>query len=240
MIDRSISIVLPAYNEAESIESAIENIFDFLKNNFIDFEIIVVDDGSRDDTYAICLSVKNRLNGNIKILQHNQNKGYGAALRTGLFSAEKELIFYTDSDNQFDISEILKFTKAINDCDLVIGYRIGRRDTVIRKFVSTVYKLIIRIIFGLKVRDVDCAFKLFKKECLNKLSIERDKFFVDTELLLKAQLKKCRIKEIGVKHLPREFGQSTVRFSNVFETLADIFYFWFKLRGNGYGNNKKV
>ena len=240
MNSKSISVVLPAYNEALSIKGELKDIFDFLKDNFNDFEIIVVDDGSKDDTYDICNSMVQKLGSRIKVLQHSKNKGYGAALRSGLFSSEKDLVFYTDADNQFDINELPKFIKAIENYDLVIGYRMGRQDTVVRKFASFAYKLLIRIIFGLKVKDIDCSFKLFKRRCLNNLSIEKDKFFVDTELLLKANLKGCKIKEIGVRHLPRKFGKSTVRFSHVFETLSDIIYFWPKLRRSVHGIHKEA
>ena len=238
MKHKSISVVLPAYNEALNIAGELGDIFDFLKDNFNDFEIIVVDDGSKDQTYSICSSVKNELGKNIRILKHEHNKGYGAALRTGLFSAKKDLVFYTDADNQFDISELLEFIKVIDNYDLVIGYRVGRQDAAIRKFTSAAYRLLIGIIFGLKVRDIDCSFKLFKRECLENLSIERDNFFVDTELLLKAKLNNCQLKEIGVKHFPRKFGRSTIRFWHIFVTLSDILYFCPKLKRSRYGSKK--
>ena len=237
---KSVSVVLPAYNEALNIAGELGDIFDFLKDNFNEFEIIVVDDGSKDQTYSICSSVRRELGKSIIVLKHEHNKGYGAALRTGLFSAKNDLIFYTDSDNQFDIRELLEFTKVIDNYDLVIGYRLGRQDAAIRKFTSVVYKLLIRTVFGLKVRDIDCSFKLFKRECLERLSIERDNFFVDTELLLKAKLNNCKLKEIGVRHLPRKFGRSTIRFWHIFATLSDILYFWPKLKRSRYGSNKEA
>lgn len=240
MKGNNISVALPAYNEAENIERVVESAFDFLKRHFTDFEIIVVDDGSEDNTYDICNSMIQRLGDKVKVLQHGKNKGYGAALRTGLFSAKSELVFYTDADSQFDISELLKFTADIDNYDLIIGYRVERQDSLVRKFTSSAYNLLIRLIFGLKVRDIDCSFKLFKNEFLDRLSIESDDFFVDTELLLKSKLNNCRLKEIGVKHLPRKHGKSTVKFSHVFQTLSDIIYFWPKLRRNVYGGNKKI
>jgi len=236
----NISVVLPAYNEAENIGRMVEGTFNFLENHFTNFEIIVVDDGSKDDTYDICNSMVQKMGSRIKVLQHSKNRGYGAALRTGLFSAENELVFYTDADNQFDISELLKFTADIDNYDLIIGYRVGRQDSLVRKFTSAAYNLLIRLIFGLKVRDIDCSFKLFKKEFFDRLSIERDGFFVDTEMLLKSKLNNCRLKEIGVKHLPRKYGKSTVNFFHIFETISDIIYFWPKLKRSVYGGNKKT
>jgi len=237
---KSIAVVLPAYNEEDNIAAAIKGIHGFLRENFSDFEIIVVDDGSFDKTHQECLKVKDDLGQSIKILKHEKNQGYGAALRSGLFSATKELIFYTDADNQFGISEIKKFIDFIADYDLVIGFRENRQDKFIRKFASAVYNRLIFLIFGLKVKDIDCSFKLFKKESLHKLSIERNHFFVDTELLIKAYLNNLKIKELPVRHLPRKLGKSTVKFTHIFTTLGDIFSLYSSLRRARYGSIKKA
>ncbi|MCD6134930.1 MAG: glycosyltransferase family 2 protein, partial [Candidatus Omnitrophica bacterium] len=154
------------------------------------------------------------------------NRGYGAALRSGLFSAQKELVFYTDADGQFDIEKLKDFVDAIKRYDLIVGYRIQRQDIWLRKLYSFVYNKLIQLLFGLRVRDIDCSFKLFRRDCLRKLSIERDNFFVDTELLLKAKNNNCRFREIGIKHRPRRKGKSTVKFKHIFVTLGDILYFY--------------
>lgn len=239
MNKKSISVVLPAYNEGKNIRGVIEKVFSFLKGNFSDFEIIVVDDGSRDDTYSVCQAVKAELGSALEVLRHLKNRGYGAALRTGLFSAAKNLVFYTDSDRQFDITELLKFTEAINNADYVIGYRLDRKDPFIRRLAARGYNWLIRMVFGLKVKDIDCSFKLFRKDCLRQLSIERDRFFVDTELLIKAGLKGFKLKQIGVKHFPRQSGKSTVKISHIFTTLGDMFYVWKKIRIKDKGKSKK-
>jgi len=231
MRQESISVVIPAYNEQKNIQCLVDKVFNFLKNNFEDFEIIIVDDGSCDDTYQICQQIKNKLGDSLRILKHQTNKGYGAALRTGLFSAEKQLIFYTDADNQFDIQELIKFVEAIEDVDYVIGYRKNRQDPVIRKFTARCYNYLIRFLFGLKVKDIDCSFKLFKRECLFSLSIERDNFFIDTELLLKAMFSGFKLKQIGVNHFSRKSGKSTVRLFHVFTTLSDVCYMRRRLGG---------
>ncbi len=237
MLNKTISVVFPAYNEAENIRDLIQSAFNFLKSNFSDFEIVVVDDGSKDDTYALCSQAKGPRGEHLRIIRHQKNQGYGAALRSGLFSAEKDFIFYTDADQQFDLSQVLKFFRDIDNYDLIIGYRINRQDTKLRKLVAFCYNRLIRIIFGLKVKDIDCSFKLFRRETLKALSIERDDFFVDTELLLKAKQKGFKLKEVGVKHLARKAGQSTVKFSHIFTTLSDIIYFLKKLKVNGYEAN---
>ena len=228
MYNYSISAVIPAYNEEENITQLIEKLYVFLKDNFSDFEIIVVDDGSRDFTYSRVLSLKNRLEKNLLLIRHKKNMGYGAALRDGLFSASKSLVFYTDSDNQFDIRDISKLVEHIKYYDIVVGYRKDRKDPALRKVASFVYNRIIRILFNLKVKDIDCSFKLFKRDNLRQLSIERSGFFVDTELLLKSKSRGFKIKEIGVRHFPRLRGKSTVGVMHIYKTIVDICHFYSK------------
>ena len=218
------------FNEEENIKIALGNIYNFLKSNFLDFEIIVVDDGSKDNSWQVCSGIKADLGDVLRIFRHSENRGYGAALRTGLFSAEKDLVFYTDSDNQYDITQISGFIEYIGEYDLVIGYRQERKDSPLRVFVSRGYRKLIHFIFGFKAKDIDCSFKLFKRSCLSQLSIDRDKFFVDTELLIKAKNKGFKIKELPVRHFSRRLGKSTVKVTHVFTTLKDIFYLYNKLK----------
>jgi len=225
-MQESISVVLPAYNEAENIKEVVEEIFGFLDKNFFDFEVIVVDDGSKDTTPQIVTALQKEKGNRLRLIRHSANRGYGAALRSGLFSAQKELVFYTDADGQFDIEKLKDFVDAIKEYDLIVGYRIQRQDIWLRKLYSFVYNKLIQLLFGLRVRDIDCSFKLFHRDCLGKLSIERNNFFVDTELLLKAKNNNCRFKEIGIKHRPRRKGKSTVKFKHIFVTLGDILYFY--------------
>ena len=232
MYQNSISFVLPVYNEQDNIKKSVDSAFDFLNNNFSDFEIIVVDDGSMDNTESLCRELSCQYKDRLVVLKHQHNRGYGAALRTGLFSAKHDLIFYTDADNQFDINEISKFMENIDNYDLVIGYRMKRKDFFLRKFCAFIYNRLIFFLFSLNVKDIDCSFKLFKRDSLKNLSIETDEFFVDTELLLKAKMNNFRQKEIGVKHFPRTQGKSTVKFYHVFSTLRDIVFLYPKLKLN--------
>jgi glycosyltransferase involved in cell wall biosynthesis len=232
MYPHSISFVLPAYNEQDNIPKSVDNAFNFLSNNFSDFEIIVVDDGSKDNTPAICQDLLWQYKDKIIILRHPQNKGYGAALRTGLFSAKKDLVFYTDSDNQFDITELSNFMPYIAGYDLVIGYRRNREDNLIRKFCALGYNRLIFFLFGLDVRDIDCSFKLFKRAALSLLSIDRDKFLVDTELLIKSKLRNFKIKQLPVTHFPRRAGKSKIKPQHIFTTLGDIAFLYKKLKFN--------
>ena len=230
MYPNSISFVIPAYNEQDNIKRSVESAFDFLNSNFSDFEIIVVDDGSKDNTQAICKNLVLQYGDRVIVLKHPENKGYGAALRTGLFSARKDLVFYTDADNQFDIREINVFMTYVADYDLVIGYRKNRQDRFIRKLCAFVYNRLIFLLFQLDVKDIDCSFKLFKRPALSLLSIDRDEFLVDTELLIKSKLNNLKIKQLPVTHFPRQAGKSTVKLRHIFSTLRDVVFLYKKLK----------
>lgn len=235
MFNRSFSFVIPAYNEQDNIQRAVDSAFEFLSKNFSRFEIVIVDDGSTDTTQAACEQILSRYGENVRVLRHDRNCGYGAALRSGLFSTKGDLVFYTDSDNQFDINEIMTLMPFIDDFDMVIGYRKERKDVFVRKFSSRVFNRLIFLIFGLDVKDIDCSFKLFRRESLHQVSIETDEFLVDTELLVKAKRKNLRIKELPVTHFPRKAGKSTVQFRHIFSSLRDICFLYKRLRKENDG-----
>jgi len=221
-----ISGVLPAYNEEENIEVAARGMAEvFGSLGFKDWEIIIVDDGSIDRTAQIA----DRLAGedpHIRVFHHNPNLGYAEALKTGFTNARHRLIFYTDSDNQFDVKELANILPLIEDCDIVNGFRIYRFDPLTRLVLSWGFNLLVRVVFRIKVRDIDCAFKLFRREVFDKVTIESKKFFVDAEILAKAQYRGFRMKEIGVRHYPRPAGRSTVRPSHIPSTLAELARIW--------------
>lgn len=225
-IGRRISVVLPAYNEAENIERQVRAVDEVLTAlRFDDYEVLVVNDGSRDATAEIVGRLKLEL-PRVVLRNHEVNKGYAQALRTGFTSAAMPLVFYTDSDNQFDVKEIKNLLASIDDYDIVCGFRIYRFDPFSRLVLSWGYNLMVRILFRIRVRDVDCAFKLFRREVFERINIESKKFFVDTEILAKAAKLNMRINEIGVRHYPRTAGQSTVRPSHVFHTLVEVAGMW--------------
>jgi glycosyltransferase involved in cell wall biosynthesis len=219
-----VSCVFPAYNEETNIESAIrEAIKVFIELN-IDYEIIVVDDGSEDKTSEITLSLAGK-NKKIRLIKHRINRGYADALKTGFKSATKTFIFYTDADNQFDLKDIAKALPLIKDVDMVIGYRLERADNFIRKVGSFGYNLLARKLLKLEVKDIDCAFKLFRREVFEKIEIETKAWLVDTEILAKARKQNMIIKEIAVKHLPRQHGKVTVKPGDIarsFKGLIDL------------------
>lgn len=221
----SISIVLPAYNEEENIEKAIKSCISILEkiSQGENYEVIVVDDGSKDKTGEIAEEIQEN-DANVKVIHHKKNKGYASALRTGFENAKFDLIFYTDADNQFDIAEIKNFLPLIKegDADVVVGYRVNRKDRIHRLFISWGYNFLIRILLGIKVKDVDCSFKLFKREVLQGVEIKHEGWLVDTEILAKVVKKGYNIEEIPVTHYPREKGKSTLSVSSIFHTFFGL------------------
>jgi glycosyltransferase involved in cell wall biosynthesis len=223
---RSISAVLPAYNEEDNIESAAKKMLEVLQSlPFEEREVIIVNDGSKDRTGAISDALA-ATHPEIRVIHHPTNWGYANALKSGFTSARYDVIFYTDSDNQFDVRELKNFIAPIEDYDLVCGFRIYRYDPFTRLFLSWGFNLLVRIIFRIRVRDIDCAFKLFRREIFDKVKIESEKFFVDAEILAKARYHKFSMTELGVRHYPRTAGRSTVRPSHIFYTLKELANIW--------------
>jgi glycosyltransferase involved in cell wall biosynthesis len=232
----SISAVLPAYNEEENIEKATILMAEVLQSLALrDWEVIVVNDGSLDRTGEIAEGLARADPAHIRVIQHNPNRGYAEALKSGFTSARYQLIFYTDSDNQFDVGELRSLLPLINDADIVCGFRIYRFDPLTRLVLSWGYNLLVRIVFRIRVKDVDCAFKLFRREVFERVTIESRKFFVDAEVLAKASYFGMRMVEVGVRHYPRPAGRSTVRPSHIFSTLAEITRMWISIHSKPKG-----
>lgn len=221
-----LSIVLPAYNESANIVAAIERALATAEHLVSEYEVIVVDDGSRDGTRAMVEELARRHRPHVRLLTHATNRGYGAALRTGFKQSRFELVFFTDSDNQFDISELEYFVPLMSDYDIVTGFRVYRYDTVVRCMLSWIYNRLVGAMFRLHVRDVDCAFKLMRREVVEQVTIQCDNFFVNTELLAKARKWNFRIAQKGVRHYPRTAGETTVRPSDIPRTLATVIAMW--------------
>lgn len=205
---RSLSIFLPAYNESENISKSVNALIRAIPDS-ISFELIVVDDGSTDSTPQIVRNlIKN--NDKIRLIRHRKNMGYGSAIATGLRASKKEWIFFADSDAQFDYRQIKKFINASNNYDMVIGYREKRADPFVRKLNSNIYNLCVKIIYRFWVKDVNCAFKLVKREVYENIKpIGSKGALVSAEIIIKAKRKKYNILELPVRHLPRKKGVQT-------------------------------
>lgn len=223
----SISAVLPAFNEEENIETAVTRLSEVLGSlKLSDWEVIIVNDGSVDSTGEIADRLASEDPEHIRVIHHNPNQGYAQALKNGFASARHQLFFFTDSDNQFDVREIRNLLPLIEKADIVCGFRIYRFDPLTRLVLSWGYNLLIRIIFRIQVRDIDCAFKLFRRQVFEHITIESKKFFVNAEILAKARYLKMQLIEIGVRHYPRPAGRSTVRASHIISTLKEIAEMW--------------
>jgi glycosyltransferase involved in cell wall biosynthesis len=225
-VAESLSVILPAYNEQENIPLVVSRALEVLPTLAERYEVIVVDDGSSDGTAETVGRLMRDHPGHLRLIRHTANQGYGAAIRTGFTRATGDLLFYTDSDNQFDVSELRWFLPVIRHCDVVVGFRVYRYDAVLRSMVSWLYNRIVNVLFRVHVRDVDCAFKLFRREVIEQTGIECTDFFVDTELVARARKWNFRIVEKGVRHYPRLAGETTVQPSDVTRTLKTIVRMW--------------
>jgi putative flippase GtrA len=203
-----LSIVLPAYNEEQVIASTIQDVLTTVSTWKIDFEIIVVNDGSSDRTAAIVSQITG-LVPQVRLINHSSNRGYGAALMSGFAAASKDLTFFMDSDGQFLIEDLRRFFTYIDAYDAVIGYRIVRRDHWMRKLNAWGWNRLVSLTLGVSVHDLDCAFKLLHTNFLQQYALETGGAMVNAELLYKLKLAGGTYKEMGVRHLPRRAGQAT-------------------------------
>ena len=226
----SLSIFFPCYNEADNVGSMIEQAVQVGETYGVDYEVIVVDDGSRDRS-AELVREWSKKNPRVRLVQHPENRGYGAALKTGIESAKKDLIFLTDGDNQFHLSEIEKLFSKIDSCDAVVGYRIARQDRAHRRLNGFLWSRMTRFLFGLPVRDIDCAFKLFRRKALEGLNLQSTHLLIHAEILARAKKRGARIEEIGVTHYPRLAGKATAtQLGSVLKTFLELFRLYWKIR----------
>ncbi len=220
-----LSLILPAYNEAQAIRHSIRAAAAALAELGVPYEIIVVDDGSTDDTAAIARLEAAEL-PQVRVLSTSQNVGYGGAIRYGFREARFDFLAFTDADGQFDLRELSRLLTLAKDFDLVCGYRIDRQDHWTRKLYSRGYNLIVRSLLGTRVRDCDCALKIFRRSQIDQLGLESDDFFINAELLTKARLAGLTVTEVGVNHYPRLRGESKVSLGHIFPVLKTLVQFW--------------
>ena len=207
-----LSYFFPAHNEEANLEGLVAEALATLPGIADTFEIIAVDDGSRDATPEIANRLADAHPGVVRVVHHPTNLGYGAALRSGFGAARYELVAFTDGDRQFKVADLSRLTARLaqpDDPDVVVGTRIKRADPLVRTLYAKAYRLANRIFFGLKVTDVDCACKLFKRESLEGLRVESGGAFFSAELLIKLRAAGRDVVEVGVPHYPRTAGSAT-------------------------------
>ncbi len=204
----SISVFFPCYNEQENVSHTVEKALVVLDRIKADYELIIVNDGSADKTGEIADRLAEH-NPRIKAIHHPRNQGYGAALQSGFKAATKPLVFYTDGDGQFDMQEMPPLLKLIDDYDIVTCYRINRRDNMIRKLNAWCWTKLVCFLFKLRLKDIDCAFKLFKREIFDHITMKSTGALIDTEILARAARKGYTMTQAGVHHYPRLAGRQT-------------------------------
>ena len=216
-----LSAVMPAYNEQEVLPVALEEAVGALEDLCERWELVIVDDGSTDRTPEILAEWSSRV-PEIRIFTQEANAGYSRALIRGFSESRYEAVFYKDADAQFDLHDIVNLYPYLTEVDLVAGYRIGRKDRLIRFVTSGVYNRLQGWLLGLRVKDVNCAFKLFRRSFFDRVRLSSDGFLIDAELYARAQMAGLRWTQIGVRHRPRELGSTTVKTSTVVETLRQL------------------
>jgi glycosyltransferase involved in cell wall biosynthesis len=227
----SISAVLPAHNEAENIIQAVSTLAGILSDVTPIWEIVVVDDGSEDDTDRLVNELSKRWK-QVKLSRHTANRGYGAALKTGIERARYQLLFVMDADLQFDPAELKTLLPLAQDYDIVLGYRKRRREHVVRRFNARCWGLLMRLLFGLKVHDINCAFKIFNGKVFDSITIRSQGAMVCSEILILAKKMGCTIKEVPVTHYPRKRGRSSgAKPKTIYRAFTDLGRLYHDLKG---------
>jgi dolichol-phosphate mannosyltransferase len=216
-----LSCVLPAYNEADNLPQTVAAWASALPRHTRDHEIIVVDDGSTDRTASVLRDLSAR-HARVRVLTHGTNLGYGAAIANGFAQAAFPLLFFTDSDGQYEPDDVRLLLERIDAADMVVGYRVRRADTAFRRLLSGGYNLLTRRLVGISLRDVNCAFKLMHEETFRRLGIATSGFGINAELLVRARRARMVVVEVPIRHRARQAGQSTVRPIHVLRGLQEL------------------
>jgi len=216
-----LSAVMPAYNEQEVLPVAVAKAVTALDDLCEAWELVVVDDGSTDRTPEILQEWSQR-DSRVRIATQPENAGYSQALIRGFAECRYEAVFYTDADAQFDLHDIADLYPKLVEVDMVTGYRIGRQDRFIRFITSGVYNRLQGWSLGIRVRDVNCAFKLFRRSYFERVQLSSEGFLIDAEIYARAKMAGLTWTQVGVRHKPRELGSTTVKVSTVLETLREL------------------
>jgi glycosyltransferase involved in cell wall biosynthesis len=217
----SLSLVIPSYNDESTVGRLITDAAQLLDEICPDYEIIVINDGSKDKTGEV-LQQAAKANNHIRLINHPINQGYGQTIKELYYTAQKKLVFSLPGDYQYAPKELLKMAEGLAKYDFVIGLRVKRNDPWRRKFQSSIYNFMLRVLYGLKHKDVN-SIKLFKREILNHIQLQSPTAFVDAELCIRAEKSGFKIVEIPIEHLPRlSQGASGGKLSVIAQTFGDL------------------
>ena len=228
---RSLSVFFPAYNDAPSLPALIGRTFDVLRRHVEDYEVVVVNDGSRDNTADVLEELRRAYAPAMRVITHPQNRGYGGALRSGFAAAKKEHVFYTDGDGQYDVGELpLLLALAGPATGLVNGFKLARHDPAHRIWLGNLYNFCARLLFRIRIRDIDCDYRLIRRELLDKINLTSTSGTICVELVRKLEMSGCEVKEVGVHHYPRLHGRSQFfRVRSLAVTFYQLLRLWFRL-----------
>lgn len=229
-----ITVFFPAYNEEGNIAKTVKGAITVLNKNAQVWELVIIDDGSKDKTGQIADQLA-KGDKNIRVIHHSPNQGYGAALKSGFYNAKYDWIATVDADGQFDFSEITLLFEKTRNSDLVIGFRLNRQDSIIRKINGLLWTFLNNLLFGINVKDVDCAFKLVNRRVLQKIPrLESTRGgMISPELLAKTKKAGFRIDQVAVHHFPRAEGKQTgANFRVILKSFYDLFKLWRKINSN--------
>jgi glycosyltransferase involved in cell wall biosynthesis len=204
----SITVFFPCYNEQDNVAKVTRQALQVLEGLGADYEILIVNDGSSDNTGAVADQLA-REHGRVRVIHHPRNLGYGAALQSGFRGSSKELVFFTDGDAQFDLTELPPLLPLAREYDIVCGYRMNRQDNFVRRMNGRLWTKLSNMMFSLHLRDIDCAFKLYKRAIFDDIKMESTGALISTEILARAVRKGYTITERGVHHYPRTAGKQT-------------------------------
>ena len=227
----SLSVFFPAYNDAQSLPGLLARTFEVLEEHVADYEVIVVNDGSRDCTGAVLEELRARYAPYLRVITHPENLGYGGALRSGFRAATRKYVFYTDGDGQYDTGELPKLLELADPkVGLVNGYKLERHDPLHRVWIGSVYNFCARLLFRIRIRDIDCDYRLIRRELLDKIYLTSTSGTICVELVRKLELSGCAVREVGVHHYPRLHGRSQFfRLRSLALTLVQLLRLWVRL-----------
>jgi len=227
----ALSVFFPAYNDAPSLPGLIRKTFDVLKQHVDDYEVIVVNDGSQDNTGEVLEQLRVEFAPHMRVVTHPQNRGYGGALRTGFASATREFVFYTDGDSQYDVGELPRLLELVTpNTGFINGYKLERHDPAHRIWIGNIYNLCARLMFRIRIRDIDCDYRLIRRSLLESLHLTCTSGTICVELVRKLELSGCEVKEVGVHHYPRLYGRSQFfRLRSLATTFVQLVRLWVRL-----------